>query len=145
MNGILIKPYELEYIKNNFHLMSDKELGNNLNRSYLTVANVRAKMKLLRIGSPKPYSKDEILHIKTYYRSRSDKQLGNDLNRTVSSITNRRYKSGLVRATRKPACNSFIVSQKVIKMRELIKICETTNSPYQKDKAKEKLKKLSGL
>lgn len=81
----------------------------------------------------------EIAHIKMHYNYKSDETIAGTLGRSKNAVRDKRLELGLVRETR------HMVAHKVKRMKELIRVCETSTSPYRLGLAKEELLVLSGL
>lgn len=145
MNGKTIENWERKFISDNYISMSDIEISEHLKRSDLTISVLRAKMGLLRAGSPKPFSNDEKAFIRNNYQHMSNNDIGIHLKRSSASISNYIVRNKFKRLAKKQPENSIYIEKKVAKMKELIYICENTLSPYRKDQAMKELKKLSGL
>lgn len=146
MSYNIIQPHELEFIANNYNKMSDFDMGLYLNRSFLTIGNVRRKMGLILVTGAKHFTDQERSFIKLNFHNLSNRELADRLGRTEVSIINFLSRNSLYRAKQKRVIVCLkSIEKKVIRMRELIHICETTKSPFRKDLAMDELKKLSGL
>lgn len=99
-------------------------------------------MKPLRYNIPWSISETEYLQLN--YFDKTDEEIAIVLNRSAYAIRDYRYKLKLP-ARSKKRYREDKLAIKVAKMQELIKFCETSTNPYQIDKAKEQLRKLSGL
>lgn len=139
--GLPLQDIDKKTIKENYKSKSDYDIALLLDRTKNSVTNIRVSMGLFSHGR-KRYEKYEIDFIKLHYHSMSDAELAKELNRSIHSITKARNNYKL---KRQRAYTDRFVSKKVLKMKNLIYLCEITTSPYVKDKYKEQLKKLSGL
>ena len=146
MNGKLIEDWEKEFIKDNYLTLSDEQISHHLKRSYFSVVGLRRKLKCFKLGANTRFTAEEKFYIKTNFLEKTNLELAKGINRTDSAIINylskhRMYRQGL----RRKIYNPKIINAKVKKMKTLISLCETTQSPYKKDLYKQELKKLSGL
>jgi len=142
MNGRPITDEDIEFVKNNYLSMNDEEIAKHLNRSSCTIQNIRSKKNLLRCNPNIPFTTEQHEFIRANYHILTDKEIALKINRKASSINSYRQKYNLKRGNYR---RKEYVSRTVEKMRELIKFCETSKSPYKIDLAKQKLRKLSGL
>lgn len=144
MKGAPIEQKELEFIKSNYLKMSDRELSKEINRTLVATKHIRQRNRLYRGNSNVHFSKNDISYIKANFNTLSDDDMAKVLKRSKYSVKNKRYRLGC----RRQRCirnKDFVPTKKLIRMQELIKICETTQSPYRLELAKTELRKLSGL
>lgn len=145
MNGKLIEDWEKEFIKDNYQQMSDIELSNQLDRSNYTVQVLRRQLNCFRPLSPIPFNHTEVSFILNNYQSMNNTEIATHLKRTGASISCFLIRRGLRRVIRRKQTNSVYITKQVARMKLLISLCETTQSPYKLDLYKQELKKLSGL
>lgn len=142
MRGYPITQYEIDYISANFMDKTDEEMATHLKRPKCTVAFLRSKNGFLRVNKSKIFTEYEQDFVLNNFDKLSDEQIGLHLNRSTYCIKMYRKRNAIERINNK---KQEYISKTVQEMRELIAYCETSTSPYKIDKAKEKLKKLSGL
>lgn len=140
--GLAPDSFDLLTIKNNYQTKSDAEIALLLDRTKSSVTNIRVAIGLFPQGKGKRFTKYEVDFVKSNYHSMTDEELAIKLNRSTYSIKNFRSHHKI---NRQRAYVDRYISKKVLKMKNLIYLCEITTSPYVKDKYKEKLRKLSGL
>lgn len=96
---IKVKGYtdeELEFIKDNYTNMTNKELSNCLNKNIDSINYVVKKMGLIK-QPHKPWAEEDDKYLIDHYIEFSSEQIAKHLKRTVPSINARRDSLGLIR------------------------------------------------
>jgi len=142
MKGNPITEIERNYIRNNYMVSDDKTLAKVLNRTKASITIIRQNMRLFRGEDGCHYIQEQVDFVRDNFIEMTDAELGSKIGRSERSVTNMRYRFKFIRPRK--SIDGYI-KRRLERMQELIKICETTQSPYRLDKAKQELKKLSGL
>lgn len=97
---ILYSEEEKQFLKNNYLNMTEKELGEKLNRSVNSVSNKKRLMKLVRWGR-KVWTEKEEIFLKSNYLNMTNSELAEKLNRSIHSVEGKKCLMKLVRWSRK--------------------------------------------